>query len=149
MTNKPKALGTAAESAVVAAMQRNGFPHAERRALRGILDAGDITGAPGIAVSVKGGNMAKTASDTQIEDWLSELETQRGHAKADVAVLVVQRKGVGYPNAERWWAVVDGLHLRAAPPLNAPVRMLLIDVLRWLRASGYGNPLRTGWDGCE
>ena len=152
MVNKPKAIGTAAESAVVKVMQRAGFPHAERRALRGGLDAGDITGIPGVVVEVKGGAAAKTASDAQVEDWLAETETERINAKADLAVLVVQRKGVGYPNADKWWAVVDGLHLKAAPPLNAPVRLLFGDVLRWLRANGYGTALpaqRVPWQGCE
>ena len=46
MTNRPKAIGTAAETAVVRYLAAHGFPAAERRALHGATDLGDITGTP-------------------------------------------------------------------------------------------------------
>jgi Holliday junction resolvase-like predicted endonuclease len=43
-----KRVGTAAESLVVDFLQRHGFRYAERRALRGVNDCGDVTGIPGV-----------------------------------------------------------------------------------------------------
>jgi hypothetical protein len=46
---RSKDKGTAAESLVVKYLQSTYWPHAERRALSGGLDKGDITGTPGLA----------------------------------------------------------------------------------------------------
>lgn len=149
---RPKDIGTAAESAVVKALRVNGFPGAERRALRGSLDMGDITGCgPGLVFEVKGGNAARDASDGQVEAWLAETERERVNAGADVGVLVLQRRGKG--RAGDWWAVLTvrdvwRLHPWVAhsgtPSLEvvaAPVRMRLADACALLRAGGYGSPL--------
>lgn len=144
---RPRDIGTAAETAVVRHLQTAGFPHAERRALRGNLDAGDITGTPGVCWEVKGGDAAKTASDLTITRWMAELATEVTNAKADVGLLVVQRAGVGPGNAGRWWAWMPAFQLAAlaAEPISTtefdgfPVRMLLADALTLLRAAGYGT----------
>jgi len=149
MTNKPKAIGTAAETAVVRYLQANGFPHAERRALRGELDAGDITGCPGICIEVKGGEMARSASDNDVADWMAETITEKFNANADVGFLVIQRKGVGARNAGRWWAVMAAYEFECLASGTGtwrlggrfPIRMLLADAVQLLRAGGYGNPL--------
>lgn len=146
MANKPKARGTAAETAVVRAIRTLGFPHAERRALHGTHDLGDLTGTPGICWEVKGGTAAKTASDGQIAAWLLETEKERVNGGADVGVLVVQRKGIGAANAHRWWAVmrlgaVLALHDPTTPAelrVTWPVRMHLADACALLCAAGYG-----------
>lgn len=146
--NKPRQIGTRAESAVVRYLTANGFPHAERRSLRGALDAGDVTGCPGICIEIKGGDAARTASDLQIERWMDELATETVNATADVGVLVVQRAGVGPGNAGRWWAYMPAFELAAllmgeqAVGVNGafPVRMLLGDAVTLLRAAGYGQP---------
>lgn len=135
--NRPKAIGTAAETAVVRYLQANGFPHAERRAMRGTLDCGDITGTPGICWEVKGGEAARSASDGLIDQWLDETERERVNARADVGVLVVQRRGIGPANAGSWWAIT---------PVSVggeivPVRWLLRDYALGLRSSDYGDPL--------
>lgn len=150
--NKPRAIGTAAESAVVTFLRGNGWPSAERRQLRGILDAGDITGTPSIAWEVKGGEAARTASDGLIRLWLDQAETERVNARADVGVLVVVRKGVGPANAGRWHAWLDlavaawlshpGGWVTPPPvPDRIPVRLQLADVCALLRLRGYGSPL--------
>lgn len=151
--NKPKAIGTAAETAVVRAARRLGFPHAERVVLHGNLDQGDVRLTPGltagVVVEVKGGNAARDASDLQILSWLDETEAERVNARADVAFLVTQRRGVGPARAELWWAhmhVGRLLDLRGAirtviPADDAVVRMTLAAALAQLRASGYGEPL--------
>jgi len=152
MTNKPKAIGTACETAVVRYLQANGFPHAERRALRGGLDAGDVTGCPGICIEIKGGEAAKSASDAQVEAWLIETETERINANAEIGLLAMQRKAVGPKNAGQWWTVIRLDHvlsgddsIRSSPGWptirDIPVRMHLSDAVQLLRAAGYGNPL--------
>jgi hypothetical protein len=97
---------------------------------------------------VKGGEAAKSASDLLVADWLAETEKERVNARADVGVLVLQRRGVGPANAGRWWAVmptyqvvqlVVGLCL-PDPPYLAPVRMCLADTVDLLRFGGFGTP---------
>ena len=144
---RPRDIGTRAESAVVRYLQPNGFAHAERRSLRGALDAGDITGTPGICWEVKGGEAAKTASDLTITGWMAELASETVNAKADVGVLVVQRRGVGPSNAGRWWAYMPAFQVAdlvvseflVASEMDFPVRMLLADAVTLLRAAGYGT----------
>jgi hypothetical protein len=149
---RPRDIGTEAETAVVRYLVKNGFPHAERRSLKGSFDQGDITGTPGICWEVKGGEKAKRASDGQILLWLDETETERVNSRENVGVLVVQRAGIGLPNAGRWWAIlpledVVDLSLPSRPlgmavPLDgAPVRMHLSDAVELLRAAGYGEEL--------
>lgn len=153
--NKPKAIGTKAETAVARFLAANGFPHAERRALRGTQDAGDITGIPGLCIEVKGGDAAKDASDTLVADWLTETETERVNASADIGLLVLQRRGVGPANAGRWWAVLRLDNVLSGEDSvcrsvdfgaiqSAPVRLLLADAVRLLRTAGYGQPLIEG-----
>lgn len=150
--NKPKAIGTAAETAVTRYLTANGFPHAERRALRGVQDAGDITGIPGLCIEVKGGDAARNASDAQIETWLADTDRERLAAGADIGILILQRRGVGPASAGRWWAIlplcdvleaavtaVDGQGVWRT--YDTPVRMLLADAVQLLRAAGYGQPL--------
>ena len=151
MANRSKDIGTKAESAVVAAARRLGFPGAERRALAGVHDLGDILLAPGAIVEVKGGNAARTASDLDIERWLTETERERVNARADVAFLVVQRAGVGAPNAHRWHAYFRNAwiaDLRGYPDSlrdlitdSAVIRMSVESALAQLRAGGYGTSL--------
>lgn len=139
MTARPKDIGTAAETAVVKALRQHGFPQAERRALAGAYDLGDITGTPGIVWEVKGGNAAKTASDGQVEAWLDETERERVNADAAFGVLVLQRAGIGAANAHRWWAV-RRLQLHDGET-TITARMSLADVCAYFRVIGWGEPL--------
>ncbi|MFI7628440.1 hypothetical protein [Microbispora rosea] len=142
--NKSKEKGTAAETAVVKVLRANGFPHAERRTLKGIHDQGDITGCIGLCFEVKGGDAAKNASDNQITAWIAETETERINASADIGILVVQRRGVGPANADRWWAILRcNAWILGATKHDFPVRMHLADACTLLRRAGYGTPLDT------
>jgi hypothetical protein len=142
---RPKDIGTAGETAVVRYLQ--GFwPHAERRALRGINDAGDITGTPGISWSVKAGQAAANASDLDIDRWLAEAETQRSHANAALAVLVLKRRAYSAARSGQWWAVItvgtltdllNGTTNSGYP--GSPVRMTLETACRLLLGAGYGG----------
>lgn len=99
--SRSKQKGTAAETAVVRALHGLGFPYAERRALKGGKDLGDITGSPGVVWEVKD---ARTWCGPE---WLRETETERVNANADFGILVVKVPGVGAPNASRWLTVME------------------------------------------
>lgn len=162
MVNKPKAIGTAAERAVARYLQANGWPSAERRALRGREDAGDITGTPGVCWEVK--SYKRPPSDGQISGWLTELATAKHRAHADVALLVVRRAGVGEGRAGEWWAYMtagvlfdinvgrttDGFARSFGGHEHAQfidVRLRLDGAVRLLRLGGWGEPLEEGLDG--
>jgi len=136
VTNRPRNVGTAAESATVRYARDHGFPMAERRALRGASDAGDVLLCPGVIVEVKAGQAARAASDTLVHNWLEQTERERRNAGADIALLVTVRPGIGAGNAGRWWA-----HIRSETHRGAPIRLHLADALIWLRALGWGDPL--------
>jgi len=139
MVNPSKAIGTQAETLVTRFLQENGFGTAERRALHGTYDLGDITGTPGICWEVKSGHAAETASDGLINAWLAETETERKNAKADIGVLVVKRKGKGA--AGDWWAIDRCRYGGLLGSYVYPVRYLLKDYVRNLRLDGYGDEL--------
>lgn len=145
MTNRPKAIGTAAESAVARFLRENGFPYAERRALRGTEDAGDITGTPGVCWEVKGGQAAKFPGDGQVDKWLRDTDTETDNAGADLGILVMQRGGYGPTRCGSWWAVVRIGSLVPSIPAgrmaDTPIRMTLSAVVMFLRENGYGDPL--------
>lgn len=139
---RPKDIGTAAETAVVRALRNLGFPDAERRALTGALDQGDITGCPGVVWEVKGGKQTRSPSDEQIAAWMRETEVERVNARASIGVLVLQRHGVGAANAFRWWAYMPtNACILGATRFHFPMRLLLNDACVLLRWAGYGQPL--------
>lgn len=145
---RSKDIGTRAETAVVRYLQAYGWPHAERRALAGAHDLGDVTGTPGIVWEVK----ARKAliSDRDVDGWMDETETERRNAGAAWGVLVVRRSGVGEGHAGRWWAYLPAgdvaelvTELGTFVPhgrLKFPVRMLLSDAVSLLHGAGYGTP---------
>lgn len=144
---RPKDIGTATESAVVKHLRASGFPHAERRALRGELDAGDITGTPGIAWEVKGGKAAEDCQPKDLDRWLRQASQERDNAGAAIGVLVTKARGVGPARAGDWWAWVrvEDLVALATPGTRVdcllPVRLKLSDLVEILRRAGYGDPL--------
>jgi hypothetical protein len=105
--SKSRAIGTSAESAVVKVARASGFPFAERRALAGSEDQGDVRLDPRgrVVLEVKAGKAAETASDAQVEAWLVETERERVAAGAWYGFLILKRAGKGPRNADRWWAV--------------------------------------------
>ena len=87
--SRNKAKGTAFETLIVRYLQEHGFPHAERRALAGTNDLGDITGTLGVVWECKN---HKTLS---FSEWLVEAETERANANADLGVVIAKRRGKG------------------------------------------------------
>lgn len=149
MTNRPRSIGTAAETAVVKTLRANGFPHAERRPLHGSQDWGDIYGTPGIAWEVKAGDQAARAEAADIAKWISQTEAERRNSSSDLGVLVIRRKGKAA--ADAWWAVIQLnvlLRLGMFEPLlrwpdqtsGPPIWLALADLIPILRAAGYGDP---------
>jgi Holliday junction resolvase len=114
--SKAKQKGTSAETALVKYLQANGFPMAERRALNGSTDLGDITGTPCLAWEVK------NHKAYHIPEWLRETQIETGNAKADFGILAVKPNGVGLGNAGDWWAI-----------------MTMQQMVRLLREAGYGD----------
>lgn len=145
--SRSKDIGTRAETAVVRYLRGAGWPHAERRALTGARDLGDVTGTPGIVWEVK--VYRRPAGDTQIAAWMTETETERLNAGADIGVLVVRRAGFGDQRAGSWWAYLSAGALAGLATeggfvpygqLAFPVRMLLRDAVALLHLAGYGTP---------
>lgn len=101
MVNRSKQKGTSTESLVVGYLRDNGWPYAERRALSGSLDKGDIAGMPGLAVEVKYGN-----GTLKIGPWLTETGIERLNAGADHGILVVKPFGMGEKNVGKFYAIM-------------------------------------------
>lgn len=93
-----KEKGTRAETAL-AEYLRGYWPYAERRALCGSVDKGDIAGIPGVVWECKAGERLC------IPQWLAETECERVNAGAELGILAVKPKGVGTTNVGRWWAI--------------------------------------------
>lgn len=121
MTSSSKRKGDVFERAVLATTRTLGFPWAERTRAGYERDHGDLHLVPGRAVIVQAKNRARPAWS----EWLAQLAAQRANSGADHAVLVVKRAGIADPGEQL--AV-----------------MRYADMLRLLRAAGYGEPLNSG-----
>jgi hypothetical protein len=94
--SKSKQKGTAAETAVVKYLKANGFPKAERRALTGALDKGDISGIFDVVLEVKN---HKTMT---LGQWMEELKVEIDNANAATGAVVHKRKGT--TDVGEWYA---------------------------------------------
>ncbi len=114
--SRQRAKGTRWESAIVAYLRGQGFPHAERRALTGTADRGDLTGIPGVVVEAKNCRRHEWAA------WLDEAGEEGVNAGADVAVVWAHRQG--RPSPGEGYVAMTG------------------ERFVWLlRAAGYGNEI--------
>jgi hypothetical protein len=86
-----KRKGTSWESAIVGYLIEQGWPHAERRALAGALDKGDITGLPGVCIE------AKSAARHELAQWWEEAKAERRNANAATACVWFKRRGKTSP----------------------------------------------------
>jgi Holliday junction resolvase len=96
--SKSKQKGTAAETAVVKYLKENGFVHAERRALTGNYDKGDITGCGPVVFEVKNHKTMDLAG------WVKELQVEIDNADAMTGCVVAKKRGTTYPG--EWYAVL-------------------------------------------
>lgn len=108
--------GTSWESAIVDYLNGNGFPHAERRALHGALDKGDIAGIPGVVIEAKNHRAIDLAS------FVDEANAEAVNASAHHGVAWVKRRG--RTSAAEGYVVMDGA-----------------TYVGLLRELGYGEPL--------
>lgn len=92
-----KRKGTAFERDVVDYLTGNGFPHAERRALEGVNDRGDVAGIPGVVLE------AKNHKTIDLGGFMVELEREQKRAAAELGLLVVKRR---MHNVARAYAVM-------------------------------------------
>lgn len=107
------AKGTKAESDLVTYLKW-WWPYAERRALQGTKDRGDIAGIPGVVWEVKAG------SRLEIPRWLAETRDETANDKAAYGLLVIKPKGVGSTRVGDWWSI-----------------MPVADSVRLLKAAGF------------
>ena len=99
--SKNKAKGTAAETALVKYLREHGFAGAERRALAGSKDLGDLLGAGQLVWEVK--NQRTYA----FPEWVRELKQEKKNADLEHGVLVVKPRGVGLSSVSDWWAIME------------------------------------------
>lgn len=122
---RSKDIGTRAESAVVKLCHDLGYREAERLALAGSQDRGDIRlmRDPLVILEVKAGKAAQNASWPQIQAWLKETQVERNRAWTAAGeanptgrlnmdfhgFLVTQRKGYGIGRVADWciWTLDD------------------------------------------
>lgn len=97
--NRSRTKGTAAETAVVGYLNTHGFEHAERRALHGATDKGDIAGIPGVVLEVK------ACREMTLGPWLKEAHAEAVNARAAVAAVVHKRRGTTDPG--EWFVTMD------------------------------------------
>lgn len=91
--SKQRDKGTRWESAVVTYLRDNGFGQAERRALAGTEDLGDVTGIPGLVIECKNQQRHSWA------EWVDEATAEAGNAGADVGAVWAHRRGHSSPAA--------------------------------------------------
>lgn len=113
--SRSKAKGTKWESAIVDYLSEHGFPYAERRALSGTQDRGDVAGVPGWVLE------AKNCSTASLGVWMDEAIVEQGNAGADYTAVWHHRRGKSSP--------ADGY-----------VTMTGAQFVRLIRQAGYGDP---------
>ncbi len=86
-----KRKGTAWESAIVAFLKGEGWPHAERRALAGSADRGDIAGVVGVVIE------AKSAARVELAAWLDEANAEAVNDRARIGAVWFKRRGKTSP----------------------------------------------------
>jgi len=98
MTNPNKRKGDRAEAAARDWYRTHGHPGTERTRAGYTRDAGDLHLGPGAMAQVK------DWSRPAWSEWLAQVAEQKAEARADVAWLVVKRRGIGDPG--QWLAVM-------------------------------------------
>lgn len=113
--SRERAVGTKAETATVRYLRANGFPHAERAALSGRDDTGDVTGTPGLAWEVRNRRQVRLVS------WLRDAVARKRVRHADYGALVHKPDGMGEGSVADW-----------------PATLPLGDLVLLYRQAGYG-----------
>jgi hypothetical protein len=138
LTNKPKMIGTRAETLVVTVARRNGFHYARRNTLAGALDVGDIHLGDGTdtIIEVKGGKQCVNLQPAKMAKWIAETRAEAKNANARIAFLVTQRAGYGLGNGEKWYAHIPWEYYEEMAVIRPPgeyVTLELGDALRLVK----------------
>ncbi len=91
--SRSRAKGTAWETRLVEYLRDQGWPHAERRAMQGSRDRGDIAGVVGVVIE------AKSCRAVDLAGWLDETTVEQANAGANVGAVWVKRRGRTNPGA--------------------------------------------------
>lgn len=110
--SRSKDKGTAWESAIVSYLRESGARYAERRALHGTQDRGDVAGIPGVVIE------AKDERRHDLAGWITEAQAEGARDGASV------------------WAVW-AKRVRKTSPGDAYVIMTGDVFVRLLREAGY------------
>jgi hypothetical protein len=100
VVNRARIKGTSWETVIVDYLRAAGWPHAERRALNGSKDRGDIAGLPGVVIE------AKNCKIVELGPWIREAEAERHNDGAGVGVVWMKRRGKAA--AEDGYVVMSG-----------------------------------------
>lgn len=101
LVNRSRIKGTFAETGVADYLHDNGWPYAERRALAGAFDKGDITGTPGLAWEVK-----YAGAGLRMAEWMGETQAEKFNCRADHGILVIKPAGRGLKRIDDWFAAM-------------------------------------------
>jgi hypothetical protein len=93
MANPSKRKGTSFEVAVVDFLQAHGFPYAERRAQRGVNDAGDVAGVVGWTLEVK------NCRTLELGPWMNEAHTEAANDGTSRFAVIHKRRQHGTAEA--------------------------------------------------
>jgi Holliday junction resolvase len=85
--SSPRNKGARYENEVVKWLREMGWPNVERRIAGMGADRGDITGWPGVCLDPKNRNRL------ELGVWMNQLEQRAAEARAEVAALVIKRRG--------------------------------------------------------
>jgi hypothetical protein len=102
MSNPQRRKGTAAEAAVVAHL-RNWWPDAERRALHGSQDLGDVILPRNIDLTIE----IKNQRTYNFPAWFKQMQDEQINAKTTRGLLIIKPNGVGVSQIGNWWAVMS------------------------------------------
>lgn len=123
MTTKSKARGTATERMAVRHLQAT-WPEAERRALAGKFDKGDIVNVPFTTIEVKGERA------NRLPEWKFETLTEQRN-NGDPFCLLISRRD--YQPVGKWDAWMPASQLSDWAPEDIWTRMDLDDAVRVLQ----------------
>lgn len=98
-----KRKGTGWETAVVQFLKENGVPHAERRALNGVKDRGDVAGIPGVVIECKNERAVTLAA------YADEAMIEAENDGAPIGLAWIKRRGKVSPGAG--YVLLDGYTL--------------------------------------
>lgn len=96
--SRSKDKGTWAETAGVDYLCSSGFPFAERMALNGAKDKGDVKVCPAVIAEMK------NCATIKLPQWFREVTAEKENAGAKHAFLVVKPAGIGRTRVGQWWA---------------------------------------------